>query len=888
MKYATLRDTGWATEFVESEDVGAPDLYTSIAIKPDGYPCISYHSIHGEYLKFAYADDKGWHSEEITELPDTYLTRLRFLSDGRPIIGFIGESDDQTAAIFKFALGEPDYKTWHFQQRNVSLFFLPNYRWTDFVLDSQDHYHLVYLGTDFHLYYDYFDGNTWSAADLYDFYPSTATIAIDNNDVPHIVIASSDLYYYSPVGDQWQEELVDDHIKPDYSSSLVFDSFNNPHIAIQGTPHASTKGQSMMYYSYITGNPQILLPVPSHDYGDVFTGSFLDWECPIKNVGNAPLTISELGMSTSYFETPSATMPFTIPPGDSAAVTIRFSPAAAQACQADLAIHSNDSATPVATVSLTGHGVSTGNAGDLSVEVTDVFFEDAYGTLNHEIPLDGAEVSLYQGQNIIAGPVETDKNGQAAFSAVPTGEYTLKISDQITLQDGVTGKTLNKHRDITIGPGANSYSMAVPESLVVQTYASVHALTHLETNKFSIPYTFTFEKSEAGVLNTLDTWNEDLDDEVELYISRLLLTESMVNELFNDGFSIGIEATHDLGDLISFIFFSDEWVKKLIKILIDLIKAMEPGGSQSMLNDLLQMLFEEALKYAVLQMVTDGVEMAAAEVPSPGEEMINAIWRDVREEYCGFPDLSLNPTNWNHVKSLVYDMIKVTFFQEVYVDQLTGPAIEKAENYASQRQINGSLITAFEKKISFISNRKNAIETTGDVAYALRTSANLLMLTTATLDWVATLDPTGVAGEIASRASFYMKGAAYMNVASALGMSVYQFFITPKKIDHTVDRIFFPGGEPEALARSLPSGSFNVKHPLTRGNTAVAKMSTSMHRLLANKLESSAAAYDSLLNEIQNGIEAGAHLQSVAKLKQLVEADHRLQQSMRESRTPIQ
>lgn len=32
-----------------------------------------------------------------------------------------------------------------------------------------------------------------------------------------------------------------------------------------------------------------------------------------------------------------------------------------------------------------------------------------------------------------AGPVETDANGQAAFSDIPTGNYTLKVADHVTL-----------------------------------------------------------------------------------------------------------------------------------------------------------------------------------------------------------------------------------------------------------------------------------------------------------------------------------------------------------------------------------------------------------------------------------------------------------------------
>jgi len=578
--------------------------------------------------------------------------------------------------------------------------------------------------------------------------------------------------------------------------------------------------------------------------------------------------------------------PFTIQPGESGIVTVRFSPPADQTYQDELSIHSNDPVTPVATVSLEGTGVSTGDVGDLTVSVFDILFEEAYGTLNDDTPLEGADVSVYQSEELIAGPEETDVSGDATLTDIPVGDYTLKISSTITLQDGNT-KTLNKQIDVTIGPGANSQSTTFPESLVAQKYATVYALTHLETNRFSVPFTFSFAESEAGVLNTLDDWSADLDDDVELYLARLMLTESIVDELFDDGFEIGIEATHDMGDLISYIFFSNDWIKKLLTIMIDLIKAMEPGGSRDMMQDIFQMLAEELLKQAVLQMVTEGVELAAAEVPPPGEQMINAIWNDVREEYCGFPDFSLNPTNWNHVKALVYDMLKIVFFQEVYVDLLTGPSIEQANEYAANQQLNGDLYNAYEYKTDFVSDRKGDIEITKNVAYGLRVSANLLMLTTQTLDWVAALDPTGI-GDIVNQISFYMEAAAYINVANAFGMSVYQFFITPHEIDRAVDKVFFPNGKPEGLSRDLIASGAFTNSATGSTNRPLAKMNAATHQLLTNNLITSMAGYDSVLSEIKSGIEGGSYLNSVAKLEQLVDADQQLKGSMREARAPIQ
>jgi len=889
LKYATMSDTGWTTIFLDTEEAGAPDMWTSIGINPAGYPCISYQNVYSDKIMFANLDAEEWHFQEIADINGTYFTKLQFLSDGKSVICYADENEDQTAAIFKFAVIKPDYESWVIQQHSASLFFLPPYKWTDFVIDKQDNYHLLYLSTDFHMYYDFMDGAIWQSEDLYDFYPSTARMTLDNNDVPHIVMEKDgDLFYLSLVEGEWTEEIIDDQVNAEFSSSLAFDGMNRPHIAVQGTVPGSNKEESLIYYTYISGNPQIAIAESSYDFGDVSTGSYLDWDCIINNIGDAPLTIDELTFNSNYFSFISANLPITVQPEESGIVTIRFAPTSTIYYQDELSIHSNDPDSPVVTVSLEGTGVAAGDFGDLTAEIKNVFLEMNYGTINESTALEEADISIYDGNELIAGAVQTNASGEATLNNIPVGGYKLKISNVITLPDEVTEKTLNKYLDISIGPGANSFNTTFPESLIVQKYNIIHELTHLETNKFSVPYNFSYAESEAEVEQTLGIWNAYLDKNMEASLARLLLSESMVNELFEDGLNIGVEATHDVGDLISFIFYSDDWLHKLLTIIIDLLKSMQPGGSRDLMQDIFQMLMEEALKQFVLEMVTEGVELAAAEVPQPGEQLIIATWKDIKREYCGFPDLSLNSSNWAHVKSLVYDMLKIPFFQEVYIDQLTGPSIEKANNYASSNQLNGETSDAYENKINFVSTRKNEIEITKEVAYGLRVSANLLMMATQMLDWVETLDPTGIAGEIASQASFYMKAAAYVNVATAFGMSVYQFFITPQKIDRSVDKIFFPDGKPANLSSDIYTDLSTSKLISHSAKKPLAKMSKSTQQLLVNNLKTSLAEYNSVLDEIKNGFENADYLNSVAKLEQLVDAERELKQSIKATQTPIQ
>jgi hypothetical protein len=53
----------WNITTVDS--AGNVGLYTSIALDGNGYPHISYYDSTHEYLKYAYKDASGWHTEVV-------------------------------------------------------------------------------------------------------------------------------------------------------------------------------------------------------------------------------------------------------------------------------------------------------------------------------------------------------------------------------------------------------------------------------------------------------------------------------------------------------------------------------------------------------------------------------------------------------------------------------------------------------------------------------------------------------------------------------------------------------------------------------------------------------------------------------------------------------
>ena len=95
------------------------------------------------------------------------------------------------------------------------------------------------------------------------------------------------------------------------------------------------------------------------DFGNVPSNSNKTMSVMASNPGTASITISSIAISTDYFALENADLPLTIAAGQSANLSIKFTPTSAGTFSASATITSN-AMNPVTSVSLTGTGVAEG------------------------------------------------------------------------------------------------------------------------------------------------------------------------------------------------------------------------------------------------------------------------------------------------------------------------------------------------------------------------------------------------------------------------------------------------------------------------------------------------------------------------------------------------
>jgi hypothetical protein len=109
-----------------------------------------------------------------------------------------------------------------------------------------------------------------------------------------------------------------------------------------------------------SGTPVITVPVNSHNYGTVTTGSSATWNCQVQNTGTANLSVTSLGVSPGIPVSTTMTFPATIAPGGSINIPIKYSPLVPGALNTEVFINSSDPVHPSIAVTLTGNAVIGG------------------------------------------------------------------------------------------------------------------------------------------------------------------------------------------------------------------------------------------------------------------------------------------------------------------------------------------------------------------------------------------------------------------------------------------------------------------------------------------------------------------------------------------------
>jgi uncharacterized protein (TIGR03437 family) len=146
--------------------------------------------------------------------------------------------------------------------------------------------------------------------------------------------------------------------------------------------------------------PQISVSPTSLNLGSLTVGQSANVSLNISNIGTAALNVTAIASSSAAVTIVSPSVPFTLQPGATTPVTVKFAPTAAGAVNGMLTINSSDPAHGQTTVSFSGTGVA------------------AAGT-----PVIGASVTSVAFGNVAVGQVST-----ISFNVLNTGTAALTVS----------------------------------------------------------------------------------------------------------------------------------------------------------------------------------------------------------------------------------------------------------------------------------------------------------------------------------------------------------------------------------------------------------------------------------------------------------------------------
>ena len=888
LKYATLTDTGWCKVIVDSSTQEGSEFggYSSIVIRDDGYPSISYTQQYPTKVKYAFQDRNGWHILDVAKVYSSYFTEL-ILRDGNiPIVGF--QDRDSLASLYflRFAELNPVDSTWSLVTLPDTTTHHQSFGSTiGFDIDSQGNLYFAYEGENDSVRLAVYDGFSWNIetipGDMGAPVAPGLSLKIDHIDRPSLALFTSSIEFWRKDDGGWSYSMVDDWVRPGTYVSLQLDRDDLPRIAVYG--HTPTYSRyALFYYRYWPGDPGIVLPQTFHNYGTVWTQSFSDWNCPVENHGTAPLIIDELQFTSPWYDTAfqvvNTPIPMTILPQESDSIIIRFKPVEEQTYFDTLILFTNDSLHLEERVALQGIGTTSGDTGSLTVYVKDCFAALEYHLLNENLPLAGAQVSLYRDGQLMYGPIETGLDGSVLQDNVAVGNYDLRITKEVFIpEEGLD--TLGYTTSIEIGPGANSKTVVLPESLVVQKYQSVFDLTHIEKGSLLGTYldTFTYP-SEEEVKNLIDSWKMNLHPNAKMSVARLFLAEQMVSQMFDSGYSIGGMVIRSISELVNFILYSDTWLDSILEILEFLwhLYTDQVAALMDILN--------AYMKYQLLSLMDEAIQQAAAELPcfgDPylgggicGEEVVMAAWEDIKGHYSGWRAIlpGFSSDAWDKMEELIQNKLKDTLFQIVYINLLTDRQIEKAKGYSENFQFSGEFKDASESTAEFIADKTDEVEGTYSVCDGLIVSAKLFEGTAELLYLVGEIPIPGLG--FLDAVGDALKIAAYVEVVSALGLSAYTFFTLPDYMDDAVDNIYFPTGLRKRFKR--------VPYPFPR-----AKSDPKLIAAIKRNLQKSVEDFDSTLVEIENHIVSGEIEDALLDLENLMISENNLRNALKVSCAPI-
>jgi hypothetical protein len=197
--------------------------------------------------------------------------------------------------------------------------------------------------------------------------------------------------------------------------------------------------------------PRALIGPQRLDFGAVAPGQTKDLAVTIANGGAANLTVLSIASSAAGFAASGAATPFSLAPGTSQAVTVRFAPTASGAQTGTLKIASDDPANPTMSVALAGQTPDPGPA-PATIRSSDTFNRpdagpNALGTTDLGLggTLTYCYIPIFSGAAIVS---KTLQNNGTGYGGVQFGQPGSGGSCSFRGQD--IGQNLNLVVDLLV------------------------------------------------------------------------------------------------------------------------------------------------------------------------------------------------------------------------------------------------------------------------------------------------------------------------------------------------------------------------------------------------------------------------------------------------------
>jgi hypothetical protein len=254
------------------------------------------------------------------------------------------------------------------------------------------------------------------------------------------------------------------------------DSNNNPFVLnVSGTVQQSSGGGTIELFD---GSTQISNG-GSDSFGTVTVGSQDTKQLTIDNVGSSSLTVSSVSLPSGY--STSTSLPITVPPNQTATLSVSLSTSTAGTYSGQMLVQSSDTSHNPFTVNLSGTVQSSSSP---------------------SISLKDGSTTLSNGGSDSFGTVSQGSSDTRTYTVTNQGGNTLSVS-AISLPSGYS---LQTSLPLNIGPGNSSTFVVSMSTTAVGTFSGTMSVTSnsAQNNPFNVSLSGTVTAPAAPVMSLAD------------------------------------------------------------------------------------------------------------------------------------------------------------------------------------------------------------------------------------------------------------------------------------------------------------------------------------------------------------------------------------------------